>query len=245
MQTERNIRARRSVWGGSVAVLMLLGVAYVGEVAAQRGTTSRTPSRGGGNVVTLDKKAEEARDSFMKTSAELAREYEDLGELERAQEVLRAILKLNPGARQIEDKVKQLEETRLSKIEAEVEVDPSRGWVAARVGVEKGKTMRFVGSGECKVTLSQFVTPEGVSSADVKSDMVAGIPFGALMGMVVDGRGKQGQPFAIGAKNEVDADSTGQLFLRVNIPPQAKVTGKYKVVITGDIKTGETSSASR
>ncbi|MCA8984794.1 MAG: hypothetical protein R3C12_25550 [Planctomycetaceae bacterium] len=246
MKTGRFTLAKRgSWWILGVLVLTLGGVIPPGAWGQKSTGLGSKPGGRGGNVVTVDKKAEEARESFLRTSAELAREYEDLGELEKAQEVLRSMLKLAPGTKPIEEKIKQLDEVRLAQNEADTEVDASRGWVAARVAVEKGKVIRFQAEGDCRVTFSQLVNPEGVAAGDVKTEMALGVPFGALMGMIVDDKGKPGQPFHIGQKNELNADATGQLFLRVNLPPQAKATGKYRVRITGDIKSADASSTGR
>lgn len=213
---------------------------FSGTAEAQR-TPPAKPGRGGGqNVSSVDRKADEAQQSFMRASAELAKEYEELGELGKAQQVLQNMLKLSPGVKQIEEKIKALNEQRLSQNEAGVEVDPNRGWVSAKVAVEKGKTIRFLANGDCRITINQLQTgPEGVPSDDLKTDLISGVPLGGLMGMIVDNKGKTGQPFAIGQKLETTADTTGQLFLRVNVPPQAKVTGRYRVQVSGDILMSE------
>jgi len=224
----------RPVFGFPPVTAFLVLVVCIGTADAQRPRTGREP-----NLTTLDKKAEDAQEVFMRTSAELAREYEDLGELERAQTVLRTMLKLNPKAKQIEDKIKELDEIRLAQNEAAIEVDPTRGWVSAKVGVQKGNTIRFLAEGECRVTISQMVNPDGFASDDVKTDLVAGVPLGALMGLIVDQKGKSGKPFPIGQQTETKADTTGQLFLRVNLPPQTRATGKYRVQVTGDIATAD------
>lgn len=238
------MRINRLPFAGSKTVCSLAAALLAFSMSVDSAEAQR--SRGGQpNLTTLDRKAEDAQDAFMRTSAELAREYEDLGELERAQAVLRTMLKLNPSAKQIEDKIKELDEIRLSQNEAAIEVDPTRGWVSAKVGVEKGNKIRFLAEGECRVTISQMVSPDGVPSGDVKTELVSGVPLGALMGLIVDQKGKSGKPFAIGQKTEATADTTGQLFLRVNLPPQTKATGKFKVQVTGDIATADSRIGGR
>lgn len=139
----------------------------------------------------------------------------------------------------MEEKIKSLHEQRMSQNESGVEVDPNRGWVPTRVAVEKGKTVRFVATGDCRLTVIQAVSPAGVPTEDVKTDMVSGVPLGGLMGMIVDKGGKLGKPFSIGEQLETTADTSGVLFLRVNIPPQTKATGRFRVQITGDIMMAE------
>jgi len=231
---------------GVRGLLCLLGFMLLAPeiVSAQRPPAgSRTP-RGGGNVQMLDKKADEAQQSFMRVAADLAKEYEDLGELTKAQDVLKKMLKLAPDLKQIEAKIKDLEEQRIAQNESFIDVDPSRGWVPTRVGVEKGNLIRFQAEGDCRINLAVAVNPDGISANDPKVEMVSDIPLGALMGMIVDARGKAGKPFAIGSQSEINADATGLLLLRANVPPQAKVNGKYRVQITGDI-LAESSTSSR
>lgn len=242
-------KAGRASAVGAGGVLCLLAVLWAAEGIAfgqRQPAGSRTPrgGTGGGNVLQLDKKAEEAQQSFMRIAADLAKEYEDLGELTKAQDVLKKMLKLSPDLKQIEAKIKDLEEQRIAQNESFIDVDPARGWVATRIGVEKGNLVRFQAEGECRINLIVAVNAEGISTNDPKVDMVSEVPLGGLMGMIVDTKGKAGKPFAIGAQKEINADSTGQVLLRVNVPPQAKVNGKYRVQITGDI-LAESSSSSR
>ena len=72
--------------------------------------------------------------------------------------------------------------------------------------------------------------------------MAAGVPAGALMGIIVPAP-KQGQrqppepsaPFAIGNELEYTSDVSGTLLLRVNSPPGATCIGKLRVMISGNI----------
>jgi hypothetical protein len=73
-------------------------------------------------------------------------------------------------------------------------------------------------------------------------DMAAGVPAGALMGMIVPPP-RQGQrqppepgpPFAIGGQVDFKPQTNGVLLLRVNTPPGAKCIGKLRVEISGNI----------
>lgn len=210
------------------------------HVEAQRNSRNRGP-----NVTDLDRQAKMAQEDFLNSSAELASQYEEIGELEKAQEILKKMLKLNPDAKQIQDKIDDLDEVRIAANEMLLQVDGGDGWKSANVGVKEGNVIRFESDGEVRIILNQTVGPDGVESENVKTDLAKGVPLGALMGLIVDGKGESGEPFAIGRKTEMDAPKDGQLFLRINAPPGAKCLGKVKVRITGDIVIPETESSSR
>ncbi len=224
------------VCGISLALLLML---IPDAALAQKNSSS---SRGT-NTVALEKKVADAETSFMKTAADVARDYEDLGELEKAQEVLRKILSLQPGLEKVRDKIKELEDIRLGKNEILLDIDPGKGWVVTGVGVKKGNKIRFLSDGECRILISQRIDTEGFPSDDVKQDLVAGVPLGALMGVIVNGnvkekrkeKNKPGTPFLIGKKSEIAASQDGQLLVRMNVPPGSKCTGRIRLKISGDI----------
>ena len=69
-------------------------------------------------------------------------------------------------------------------------------------------------------------------------DLVSGVPLGAVMGVVAPpggGRGgdKAPKPFVVGASIERRAERDGVLYLKVNVPPGSKVTGKFTAEISG------------
>ncbi len=223
-------------------VLLALIFAVIPEAAlAQKNSSS---SRGT-NAVSLEKKVADAETSFMKTAADVARDYEELGELEKAQDVLRKILSLQPGLKKVRDKIKELEETRLETNEVLLEIDPGKGWIVTGVGVKKGNKIRFLSDGECRILISQRIGTEGFPSDDVKQDLAPGVPLGALMGVIVNGnakgkgkgKNKPGTPFLIGKKSELAASQDGQLLVRMNVPPGSKCTGRIRLKISGDILT--------
>jgi hypothetical protein len=81
--------------------------------------------------------------------------------------------------------------------------------------------------------------PKGYEQRDVTKDLISGIPTGALVGMIAPATRKRNQPnpkpFMIGDAKELKPNATGILFLKVNVPPQAKCTGKLKVKLSGNI----------
>jgi len=217
--------------------LALVFVLMPETALAQKNSSS---SRGT-STVALEKKVEEAETSFMKTAADVANDYEDLGELEKAQDVLRKILSLQPGLKKVRDKIKELEETRLAINEVLLDIDPGKGWIVTGVAVKKGNKIRFLSDGECRILISQRIGTEGFPSGDVKQDLAVGVPLGALMGVIVNGsakgkgKNKSGTPFLIGKKSEIAASQDGQLLVRMNVPPGSKCTGRIRLKISGDI----------
>ena len=72
--------------------------------------------------------------------------------------------------------------------------------------------------------------------------MTAGVPGGALMGMIVGkdkaGKPKPGKPFKNGSSSEFTPKNDGLLFLWVNLPPGHKCNGKISVTVNGYIRAG-------
>ena len=95
---------------------------------------------------------------------------------------------------------------------------------------------------ECGICADPRRDPSVLCVVEEARDLVAGVPCGALMGVIIqvgnNGQpGKPGRPFAIGEKREVTPKETGLLFLRVNAPAGNKNSGKLKVLISGYVKT--------
>lgn len=187
----------------------------------------------------LDSKAEKVEQEFLKSLVDLATEYEKAGEIERSKEMLQSILKLKPNTDSIKNKLKEYEEEVFDRKSTVIDLDVARGWINAGVLVEKGMPVRIQADGTYRLLVNEELGPQGYQQKDAAKDLVAGIPTGALIGMVAPAtRGKNQpspQPFLIGDSKEVKPGETGILFLRVNTPPQAKCTGKIKVKLSGNI----------
>ena len=231
-------------WNLACVMFAALLLSAPDEVRAQKSTAKRDKDKAA-NVTAVDVRAQAAQDEFLRTAAELARDYEDLEEFEKAQDVLKTMLKLVPDSSQIQEKIDALEQTRISGNEMVVEVDASKGWTPTNVSVQKGKVIKFASTGEFRIVFNQTIGPQGISGEDVKTDLIANAPLGGVIGLIVDEKGKSSEPFTIGEGAEFKADSGGQVFVRVNVPPQSKCIGKLKVTITGDIVVPETASNRR
>jgi hypothetical protein len=81
------------------------------------------------------------------------------------------------------------------------------------------------------------VTGAGFPEKDPETDLIPGIPCGALMGTIIDSQGKSSKPFLIGDSVELTPKNGGMLLLRVNAPAGNKNSGRIKVIISGYIQT--------
>ncbi len=213
---------------------MLMGLLFAGQSPAQ------SPS-----VRQLDKEAERVRNEYLERLNNLATAYDEAGEMEKAKATLRQILEIDPQAEAAQEKLDELENRVFEQKTVTVDVDVSRGWVSSGLLVEKGKPIRFEAEGSYKLIANATLDPDGYPTADLTRDVVAGIDFGKLMGLVVarpqgPNRKKKpqpGTPFAIGTKTEATPERDGLLFLRLNIPGGTKSNGKLKVTISGNIRS--------
>ncbi|HBN75085.1 MAG TPA: hypothetical protein DD473_04560 [Planctomycetaceae bacterium] len=245
MNTAHHFRSHVTLSVALMAATCLFLLDATTAYSQKSGSSSKSSRNNAANVTMLDQQAEQAHQDFLETSADLAREYEDLGELEKAKGILQQMLKLAPDLKQVKDKIDSLEEARIAGNEAILEVDASQSWIPANVGVTKGNTIRFESNGEFRMLVNQTVGPDGVASKDVKTDLAAGVPLGALMGLIVDAKGKSSDPFSIGKSGEMKSPQNGQLFVRVNVPPQSKCIGKIKLRVTGDIIVPKSETSNR
>ncbi len=190
-------------------------------------------------IQSLDLKAEKAQQNFLKSMVDLATSYEKAGDVERSKDMLRSILKLKPDAESVKNKLKQYEEEVFDRKSTVVDLDVSRGWINAGVLVSKGKVVRIEADGKYRLLINTELSPQGYLQKDKTKDLVAGVPTGALIGMIAPATRKRNQPepqpFMIGDKKELQPNASGILFLKVNTPPQAKCTGKLKVILSGNI----------
>ncbi len=243
-----------------LAITFCLGTLFVFSISAHfdndahaQSSRSRSKSKSGGKTTstkTIDVKAEKLQDSFLRSATSIAREYEDAGDLEKAKTILETIVRLDGSLSAVKAKIKSLNETILNANEYEFTLDPGKGWTKTQARVFKGQSVRIQTTGDYKLTTSLTVEPQGVAQRDPVKDMVGGIPLGAVMGMVVappsptsaksrkQGPPKlnKGRPFTIGKELDLKPAQDGVLFLRVNVPPGSKCTGKIRVQMSGHIR---------
>jgi hypothetical protein len=198
------------------------------------------------NVKSLDDKAAALEQDYLNGLFDLAQGYEDAGLTEKAKTVLQDILKLKPDAELVKARLKELDEAVFDENVRTVEVDVAKGWMFTGFDVKRDAPIRFTAEGTYRFILNESIGPDGLSHEDVMRDMAAGVPSGALMGLIVPPP-KQGQrqpdkpgaPFAIGASREFSPSEDGKLLLRMNLPPGTKSVGKIKVTISGNLRAAQ------
>ncbi len=194
-------------------------------------------------VKQLDRDAERARIEYLKQLGSLATKYDAAGETDRAQTVLRQILEIAPDVEEVRTKLNELEERVFQEKTEQIEVDVSHSWVASGLLVEKDKPVRFEAEGTYKFIVNSSIGPDGFATSDLDHNLVPGINPGALMGLVAapqmpNDREKPtpGTPFLIGAKTQKQPDTSGMLYLRVNVPTGTTSNGKLKLKLSGHVR---------
>ena len=199
----------------------------------------------------LDTRMEDVQKSFIKDTATLIRDFEDAGQPERAKLLLEVLLKLDPKNGQLQLKIDDLNEKILNQSEFDLDLDVSRGWVQVGM-VTAGKMARVTAEGDYKFDASGKLSADGVPSSDPANDMIAGIPLGTLVGVVIPANAQGAQPnqpnrnnagnqnrpppFSVKAEHEWTPKQDGALLLKVNFPPGTKCTGKLKLKVSGVLK---------
>lgn len=198
----------------------------------------------------LDAKLADVSESFLRDTTTLIVSYENIGQFERAKLILEVLQKLDPKNEAIQTKLKSLNERIMEASLQDLELDADAQWTA--VGrVVKGRPIRVEASGEYKLTATIETGPAGVASANPVTDLVAGVPLGALMGVILPSpeattgqqpaanqQTQQPKPFAVGVAYDRPAERDGILYLKVNVPPGSKCTGRLQARITGADKPG-------
>jgi hypothetical protein len=222
------------------AVALLIACLTAGGVAlAQTATTKAKtkPKSGGASIESLDKRATDMAKNLLKDAVDISKGYEDAGEYDRAKLLLEVLQKLDPKLPGLKEKIELLTDKSLDKTEFEYELDVARGWSPPVALVAKDRLVRIETTGQYKFEASANSGPEGLSTDDAGGDLVAGLPVGALIGMIVNPDTKKaGKPFAIGAKQEWKPQQPGVLLLKINAPNGHKCTGKLKVQLSGVAK---------
>jgi len=221
------------VTASALAVFLPAGHAHGWQAARPR---ARAPSPA--EIKRLDVKLEEARTAFLRETAALAASYENLGQLDRALEVLDVLRRLDPGNEQVRAKLDELRQRSLDAKEFEVTLDTADSWEPIGA-VAKGRTLRIRVTGDYKLDASLTTNADGATGTDPQRDLIAALPLGAVMGVIIpppapgQGEAKPPRPFLVGSSFEKPADADGMLFLKVNVPPAAKCVGRLNVTVTG------------
>ena len=223
-----------------MAVLVLAlecAAAFANQAAAKARQRPANPPE----LKRLETRMEEVRESFLRDTNQLIKQFEDIGQYERAKVLLDALAKLDPQNEQVKTRLAEVNDQILDADEFEVNLALGRVWQP--VGrVERGRPLRIRVSGEYRIVANLEAGPEGAPSDDPAEDLIPHVPFGAVMAVIADADAskrsgdKQPRPFAVGSSYEKPADRDGVLFLKVNVPPGAKCTGKLTALVSGAAK---------
>jgi hypothetical protein len=190
----------------------------------------------------LDSQAEEVQTRYLSGLADLASKYEEAGDLQKASDMLKGILKVKPDADVVKNKLKQFQESVFNENVYTLELDAGAGWVPSNVHVSKDKPVRIEADGTYKFSINEILGPAGYSG----QAMADGLPCGALIAMVggpaadssrnrqARNQKEQPHPVLIGTSKEWTPNDTGMLMLRLNVPENARCTGKIKIKISGN-----------
>lgn len=227
--------ARAAGW---CVLAALVGAA--GSVAAQPAGKGR-PKQANPEVKKLDAKMDKVKDSFLRDTESLIKSYEDAGSFDRARIILEALQKLYPQNELIKGKIEELAAKSLDASETEMDLDTSKSWV--EVGpVLKDRTIRVKVTGDYKITSAPTSSgPDGLTGDNPEKDLLAHVPFGAVMGAIIPAGGSGGnekppKPFLVGSAFERPAERDGVLYLKVNVPPNTKCVGRLQVKVSGTVQ---------
>ena len=222
-------------------IMIVVGAAVDGGLA----TAAEPPERKPANpvdIARLDAKMKDVSKSFMRETTTLIKGYEAIGEFDRARVVLEALRKLDPDNAEVKRKLQELEQRQLDKTQFAVEIDPGKGWVPVGI-VTNGAPLRIRVRGEYRFSASASVGADGMPTNDPVKDLAAGMPVGAVLGAIAPPAGDAGRrpeepptPFLVGSEFESPAEADGILYLRVNLPADAKCTGRLEALVGGATK---------
>lgn len=232
------------VWASCLAIGLVLGLTPSGWSQEKtrgpvgRKNTKTLRSKPVPNTKSLDQRADSLTSSFVREADELADDYFDAGHPDKAVAVLQKVLSLAPNAKEIQQKIDQIQQAKMESNETTVEVDCSTGWEASGVAVTQGQAVRIAVTGNYRLEVAGQMNAGGLPDKDVTRDIVSGIPVGALMGVVLGADNKPGKPFVIGEGLDLTPRETGRLLLRINAPQGHRSAGKLKVTLGGAFSKG-------
>ena len=234
---------RPFVFGGVVASVLVIAAVLVGPSSGTElfGQSKKTTAKKPPSVAAmraLELREAKAREQFLRDTAQLARDYEEAGLLEKAKDLLKTVQRVDSSIAGVKEKLDTIEETILSANPYEFAVDSAKGWGEPVARVEQGKKFRVAANGSYKFVVQETVGPTGFPSDDPLRQMTKGIPSGALMAIVIPlndrGKpGKPGQPIEIGDGKEITPKESGLLFIGVNAPAGNKNQGNIDIQLSG------------
>jgi len=230
---EMTIRTTNRLWLASLVIAVVMSQGLLGQTGKSK-TKTKSATASPGVIKQLDVRAQEMQTQLLRDATEIAKGYEDAGEYERAKWLMEVLEKLDPKLPGLKENIERLTDRSLEATEFEIDLDVSRGWSAPVGMVQQGRVVRIAAAGEYRLVATMPVTAEGLLQNDSGSDLITGVPLGALVGMLVDPKDKKpGKPFEIKAQREWTPRESGLLLLKVNLPSGHKSTGKLTIRLGG------------
>lgn len=224
--------------------LLVGGCCWAGGVAVAQPATPKNRPRPPNppELKRLETRMEEVRESFLRDTTQLVKSFEDIGQFERAKVLLEALQKLDPQNEPVKTKLAELDDRLLDAGEFEVPLDLGKSWQPVGT-VEKGRTLRIRVAGSYKIVANIEAGPDGAPGDNPAEDLIPHVPFGSVMAVIADtdsssrkSADRQPRPFNVGGAYEKSAERDGVLFLKVNVPPGAKCTGRLTALVSGAAK---------
>ena len=196
-------------------------------------------------------RAEKLQREYVRGAVDLAGEYEKAGDPAGAIALLESVRTVVPDAAGLDARLRELREDVLSGGETELVLNAPTDWTpVARVGA--GRPFRVAAAGELRLTMTGTISPAGLPPGGPRAGLMPEFPVGALLGTYLDpqraarDRARRGRPprdepeqetFLIGAGGPEERASgvDGVLLVRLNVPAGAKVVGRLKLTLSGEV----------
>ena len=211
-----------------------------------------SPAAFGQDPAVIAGRVEALQREYVRGALELAGEYEKAGDPAAAIALLERARAAAPDARDLDRQISALREDVLSAGETTLQLDAPVGWTpVARVAA--GRPFRLAAEGELRLRIEGTLTPAGLPPGDGRAGLLVEHPLGALLGTYLDPKrvagqnrpnarrrvrdGEEQEVFAVGAggPDERSAGVDGILYVRLNVPAGARVTGRVELTLSGEI----------
>ena len=204
----------------ALSVVLLVIVSF-GQLAAQDGESNA-----------LDLLTRKAIQVFVKDAMEIAIEYEQNGDLQKAKNMYEQIQRLDSRIAGVDQKIEHLNEKLVAANQQVHMLDTSKGWMPIGMAYQ-GREFRVLTAGSYNMTLAEEPTAKGFDHGDVKKNgMNPEFPLGALIGGYFTNK-KPGKPFLIGKEASLKPEKNSVLYLKVNVPPSIICEGIINVGTSG------------
>jgi hypothetical protein len=180
----------------------------------------------------IDVRSNKAIQAFVVEALELAIEYENNGDVEKARLMYQQIFRLDKRQQQLPAKIKFLENSLLDKNQVVHKLNTAIGWTPIG-NVYADRSFRIITAGTFTMAPSVEFSAKGISKGDVKKDgMDDEMPLGALIGVYFRDK-KPSQAFLVGGGKLLTPEKDGVLYLKINAPPGMKCEGVISIGTSG------------